>query len=98
MVGLTPANSLSVRGPWNHGRAGRATRQGIRRGGRNWSHWLVAVVAAAILITVLFQVTFLQPILATPLAFADPLAIVLGASYVITFRLVARRRSNGRAS
>jgi preprotein translocase subunit SecF len=59
---------------------------------------LVAVVAAAILITLLFQVTFLQPILATPLAFADLLAIVLGASYVITFRLVARRRSNGRAS
>jgi hypothetical protein len=59
---------------------------------------LVAVIAAAILITVLFQVPFLQPILATPLAFADLLAIVLGASYVVTFRLVDRRRSNGRAS
>ena len=59
---------------------------------------LVAAIAAVILITLLFQVAFLQPILGTPLAFADLLAIVLGASYVVTFRLVDRRLSNGRAS
>src|SRR2546427_331598 len=45
---------------------------------------LVAVIAAAILISLLFQVPFLQPILATPLAFADLLAIVSGASCVGT--------------
>ncbi len=60
--------------------------------------FLVAVIVGAMLIIFLFQVPFLQPILATPLAFADLLAIVLGASYVITFRLVDRRHSNGRAS
>lgn len=59
---------------------------------------LVAVIVAVILITLLFQVAFFQPILATPLAFADILAIVLGASYVVAYRVVSNRRSDGRAS
>ncbi len=78
------------------GRESHAQRRPSRR--EQLVALLVAVIAAAILITLLFQVPFLQPILATPLAFADLLAIVLGASYVVTFRLVDRRRSNGRAS
>src|SRR2546422_4351358 len=97
MVGLKPANSRSPatmepregRGSDAQGRPSRRAQPVVL---------LVAVIAAAILISLLFQVPFLQPILATPLAFADLLAIVSGASCVVTFRLVDRRRSNERAS
>ena len=59
---------------------------------------LVAVIVAVIVITLLFEVPVLQPILATPLAFVDLLAIVLGASYVVAFRVIDRRHSDERAS
>lgn len=61
---------------------------------------LVTAIGAVVLITLLVQVSFLnQPILGTPFfCFADLLAIVLGASYLVTYRLVTSRRSNGRAS
>ena len=97
MVGLKLANSLSPRTMEpREGREGNTPGRPSRRS--QLVPLLVAVIAAAILITLLFQVPFLEPILGTPLAFADLLAIVLGASYVVTFRLVDRRHSNGRAS
>src|SRR5437867_6575685 len=97
MVGLKPANSLSPATMEPRvGRESHAQRRPSRRA--QLVALLVAVIAAAILITLLFQVPFLQPILATPLAFADLLAIISGASCVVTFRLVDRRRSNERAS